>query len=165
MTVRHEWQTWAIESDSEEYFVMPWGNWAFDGRLGATQKDFLDIFESEVGETEWRDDQTRVVSAGWVGSHLGCDLDEIVPVRLAALGYYYGRTLFARINEQDVHVVDQLRIRSQRSLCWPQDLSLHILFGHSFPSKNVDEPGAVSFGAGEKRKMLLTRRRQSAYCS
>ena len=27
---------------------------------------------------------------------------------------------------------DQLRIRSQDSLCWPQDLSLHILFGHSF---------------------------------
>jgi len=46
---------------------MPWGSRAFDGRLGATQKDLLKNFEWEVGETEWKDDQ---VCIGWLGGLL-----------------------------------------------------------------------------------------------
>src|SRR5260221_11482134 len=67
---------------------MPCGSRAFDGRLGATRKELLELenFGWEVGETEWEDDQ---VCIGWLGRlvgapcwhagsqfDLGCDLEE-----------------------------------------------------------------------------------------
>ncbi len=96
---------------------MPCGSRAFDGRLGATRKELLELenFGWEVGETEWEDDQ---VCIGWLGRLVGVRSGthevsstwnaiwrNIVPVRFAALGYYYGVTSFVRINQQDVQVV------------------------------------------------------------
>ena len=65
-----------------------------------------------------------------------------------ALGYSYGDTSFARIDQLDrleVRVVDQLGIGSQDSLCCPQYFSLQAVFGHSFASKNADKAQCCRF--------------------
>jgi len=118
---------------------MPWGSQAFDGRLGAIQKDLLENFGWELGEMEWKYDQ---VCIGRLGKLLEVRSRTDTTVVLLACrksvrpGMRYGGN---RSREVRYAVVNQLRIRCQCSLCWPQDLSLYVLFGHSFPSKKVDE--------------------------
>src|SRR5260221_14422218 len=98
MTVRHEWQTWVIGNHSGEHFGMPCGSWAFDGQLGATQKDLLELenFGWEIGETEWEDDQ---VCIGWLGRLVGVRSRTLLVRRKSVrLGMRF-------INQQDVQVV------------------------------------------------------------